>query len=303
MEKRNWTVIVFLGLCCALLFNNVYPIHTQESIEIRESLRIPDSTHVQILITGDGSQNIGRIIEIGEDEIQFETDIGVLTVAISKIREIREISTSQVDEKKDWFVNPNTTRLYFMPTAYTLKKGEGYFADYYLFFPMVAYGFTDWFTLGGGFSILPTTDIGTQIFYFMPKFRITSSEQFSMSAGALLIKVPDFGDDDSPLVGILYSVGTVGKPDANFTFGAGFGFVGDDFADKPMVTLGAEKRLSNRVSFVTENWIFPGVDQPLISYGVRLMGEKMSVDLALFNTIGDDMLFPGFPYVDFVFSF
>lgn len=70
-----------------------------------------------------------------------------------------------------------------------------------------------------------------------------------------------------------------------------------------MIMVGGEARLSRRISFVTENWVFPGVDNPLISYGIRLFGEKLSVDLALINLIGEDFLFPGFPYIDFVYNF
>ena len=33
-----------------------------------------------------------------------------------------------------------------------LKKGEGYFSDYELFFPGIAYGVTDNVTIGGGFG-------------------------------------------------------------------------------------------------------------------------------------------------------
>ncbi|UCE05773.1 MAG: hypothetical protein JSW07_19615 [bacterium] len=54
---------------------------------------------------------------------------------------------------------------------------------------------------------------------------------------------------------------------------------------------------------MTENWLLPGVDNPLISYDMRFFGEKLSVDLALINVIGDGIIFPGIPYVDFVFNF
>jgi hypothetical protein len=54
---------------------------------------------------------------------------------------------------------------------------------------------------------------------------------------------------------------------------------------------------------VSENWVLPGMDQPLISYGIRFFNEKLSVDLGFLNTIGDGMLFPGIPYIDFVVKF
>ena len=70
-----------------------------------------------------------------------------------------------------------------------------------------------------------------------------------------------------------------------------------------MIMIGAEARLSRRTAFVTENWIIPGVDQPLISFGFRFFGEGLSVDLALINMIGEDTFFPGIPWLDFVFNF
>ena len=94
-----------------------------------------------------------------------------------------------------------------------------------------------------------------------------------------------------------------GTTDKSFTIGIGYGFADGDLAEKPMIMVGGETRVSRRVALVTENWILPGVDNPLISYGVRFFGEKLSVDLALLNTLGEDSLFPGFPYLDFVFNF
>ena len=70
-----------------------------------------------------------------------------------------------------------------------------------------------------------------------------------------------------------------------------------------MLMLGGEKRLSKRTALVTENWLSPGVDQPLVSYGIRFFGEKLSVDLALITPLGADYIFPGMPYIDFVFHF
>ena len=145
-------------------------------------------------------------------------------------------------------------------------------------------------------------DIADQLIYFTPKVGLKTSETSSLAAGALILALPEI-DDESPLVGVLYGVGTFGKPDASLTVGLGYGFVDDDFAEKPMLMVRGEKRFARRISFVSVKWIIPGADQPLISYGLRFFGEGLSVDLALLNTIGEDMIFPGIPYVDFVFNF
>ena len=68
--------------------------------------------------------------------------------------------------------------------------------------------------------------------------------------------------------------------------------------------LGAEKRLSRRVSFVTENYLIPNEDvNAVVSYGLRFFGEKLSADLAFWNAPGNDIVFPGIPYVAFSVKF
>jgi hypothetical protein len=268
----------------------------------RDDLAIPDSDKVQILTTQDGSTLRGRIIEIRDEEIVFQSDMGETTIQISKIKNVEEVPASRIRKGEYWFDNPNTTRLYFSPTGRMLKQGDGYFADYMVFFPSVAYGITDNINIGGGVTIVPGIDFDDQVFYFTPKIGLSTSSKTSIAAGALILALPEI-DNESPIVGILYGVGTFGESDASITAGLGYGFVEDEIADKPLVMVGGEKRISRRISLVSENWIFPGVDDPVISYGFRFFGEDISVDLALFNILGDDAFFPGFPWVDFVFNF
>ena len=184
-----------------------------------------------------------------------------------------------------------------------IKKGSGYFADYYIFFPTVNYGVSENISIGGGMSILPTGNMTDQVYFFTPKIKVKTFKKFSTAAGALVIKFPDFDDEGTPLISVLYGVGTYGGDDQSITLALGYGMVDGKFADKPMVVFGGEKRLTRRMAFVSENWIFPDVDNVLISYGIRFFGEEMSVDLALFNITGEESLFPGIPYVDFVYNF
>ena len=304
MNRKAFRSTILLVLCLVATPLSIGQVYGQESTPLKGALTIPDSEHLQILTTRDGSSFVGRITEIGETEIQFETELGKITIPISKIKEIKGIPVTSMKKGTYWFPNPNATRLYFAPTARMLREGEGYFADYYLFFPGFAYGISDNITIGGGMSLIPFVGIDDQIFYITPKVGLKAGPRTNFAAGALLIKIPGFSDDgESPLVGILYGVGTFGTSDGNLTAGLGYGFVDGDFADKPMVMIGGEQRFARRASFVTENYIFPGIDQPFISYGIRFFGEKLSVDLALLNTIGEGIFFPGFPYVDFVFKF
>ena len=222
----------------------------------------------------------------------------------TKIREVREVPQSSVKNGKYWFENPNATRLFFSPTAHMLKKGQGYFSDYYIFFPGISYGLTDNITLGGGVSLFPGLGFDKQIYYFTPKIGLATSKNTSLALGALVISIPHkVFDENVPAFGILYGVGTYGGPDGSITAGLGFGFVDNRVANKPVGVIGGEKRISRRISFVSENWIFPKVDNPLISYGARFFGENMSFDLGFITPTGEDFIFPGLPWVDFVFNF
>ncbi len=274
----------------------------QEEADRFSYLIIPDENSVQILTLEDGSTILGRITEIKAKEIVFKSDVGDLTIPRSKIEKIELVSKSSIKKGKYWFENPNSTRLYFSPTARMLKKGDGYFSDYFILLPGIAYGVTDNITIGGGMSLVPWVDLNDQIFYFTPKIGLKASPNTNFAAGALIIALPEV-DDESPLVGILYGVGTFGSADGGLTVGIGYGFVDDQVADKPMFMIGGEKRFARRISFISENWILPGVEVPLISYGFRFFGEGISVDLGLFNTIGNNLFFPGLPWVDFVVNF
>ena len=263
-------------------------------------LDIPDSNRMQVLTTQDETIMVGRIVDIGTDEVRFKTSFGEMTIPISEIREIRNVPASSVRGGQYWFPNPNATRLFFAPTGRMLKQGEGYFADYYLFFPTVTFGLTDRITFGCGMSIIPDVGVNEQLFYFTPKVGLISTGSLNVAAGALIVKVPEDADEAS--VGILYGVGTFGGPDASITAGIGYGYRDGDLTDRPFIMIGGEKRLSRRIAFVTENWIVPGTD-PLVSGGFRFFGRKMSVDLGLMNMLGEDAVSPGVPYIDFVFKF
>ena len=260
------------------------------------NLVIPDSTQIQILTVDDGSTFMGRIIEIGEEEIKFETKYGIMTISVFEISDIKLVSDDQLKEGKYWFPNPNSSRLFFAPTGRMLKQGEGYFADYFIFFPTITFGITDNITLGGGCSILPGEDLDEQILLFTPKVGVKTSKKMNLAIGALIVKLPE-----STSAGILYGVSTFGSLDNSITVGLGYGYFDDELADKPIVVLGGETRTSRNISLVTENWLVPEKDTPILSFGLRFFGERLSADFALIFPLEDEVI--TFPYIDFVYKF
>ena len=276
-------------------------------------LALPGPEELQILTLKSGSTLIGRIVEIGEDEVRFTGEDLDLTIPVADIREVRSVPASSVRSGSYWFPNPNSTRHFFAPTARTLPRGSGYLADHLLFFPSVTYGITDNLTLGGGVSLFPGFALDEQLAFVTPKVGWRINERFDVAVGALLVAIPgeeagtlehERGEEDGDGLdgaGILFSVATWGTPDASVTAGVGHGYAEGDWADWPMLMVGGERRVSRRISLVSENWVFPGLDGPLVSVGARFMGERLSVDFALAHVLGDGEAW--LPLVGFVFGF
>jgi hypothetical protein len=264
----------------------------------------PAPDHMQIIKTRDGSTFVGKIAEVGAGQVRFETAVGTIVIPADSIIEVTEVPAASIKHGKYWFPDPNGSRLYLFPTGRMLPAGNAYFADYYIFFATGGYAVTDWCTLGAGMTLIPGLGLDRQLFYFTPKIGLAATGRLHVASGALILKIPGLDKgDETPLVGLADVVATYGEQDWGFTAGLGYGFAGHNWADRPLVLIGLDRRVSRHVTLISENWILPGVEDPMISYGVRFFGENLSADLAFFNIIGEHSLFPGIPFVSFVFNF
>jgi hypothetical protein len=262
----------------------------------REELSHVDSLRVLAITTNDGSTFVGRVVAVHPESIEMQTSAGKVSVAFASMKPLVSIGTPG---HEGWFENPNKTRLFFAPTGQMLKKGEGYFSDYELFFAGVAYGVTDNISIGGGVSLFPGVGASDQLLYITPKIGFSPSPKMHLALGAIVSTVPgDFSN-----VGAVYGVGTAGDGDASVTGGIAYGFAGKDLTSEFAVLVGGEKRLSQRIGLVSENYFVPSsVGTNVVSGGVRFMSEKLTVDLALVNSPSDP-IFPGIPWVSFVYKF
>ncbi len=273
-------------------------------------LQIPPEGTNQMITLEDGTTLVGRITEVGDNEIKFQTDLGEMTIATTKIKQIKEISASSVKSGKYWFPNPNRTRLLVGPTARTLKAGKGYFYDLWIFFPGLAYGITDNFMISGGASIIPGAD--DQMFYVMPKYRFSAGKDVDLAATVIAFRLWEetfyFG------MGNL----TYGTDDRSVSCALGIAFTEDRMAEKPAAMLGGEYRLSRVSSLVGEGWFIPGeTDEGMIGFGgLRLFGEQMAVDLGFglsYDSHSGEVDYytdepveaevHWLPYIDFVWNF
>lgn len=259
-------------------------------------LQPPDSGKIQRLTLKDGSQLVGRIVSVDSTSVRFESSLGVSTLAIDAIESVKQEQRGQLRGGRYYFPNPNATRLVFAPTGRMLQQGEGYFSDYWIFFPGIAVGVTDRFTMGGGMSLVPEVGLDQQILYITPKLGLIQSPKLNVAVGALAASIPF--DSESETAGILYGVSTWGEVDASFTAGLGYGFVNGDLADSPIIMAGGELRASPRISLVTENYLFPGGGTGL-SGGIRFLARDISVDLAIatFHERNDSFWLPFLGFV------
>jgi len=274
---------------------------------LRAQEPLPSDSLVSVVLR-DGTMLRGTIVEQDENIVVFLTIGGAeVRMARSSIVSIRPIRGRVVDGVFQRF-DPNYSRLLFAPTGRPLRKGDAYFSDFYVFFPGVAYGISDNFSLMAGMSILPGISLTSQLFYVAPRLGWRQSDKVAVSVGALYASILE--EDIS--AGIAFAVGTFGEEDASFTAGLGLGYTraeGADFefADHPIIMLGGNVRLSNGLAFVTENWLITGsnfdlAEQPF-AVALRFFGEHIAVDagLILIGELLDEGL--PIPLLSFVYNF
>ncbi|MBN1153661.1 hypothetical protein JXB12_01930 [candidate division KSB1 bacterium] len=265
----------------------------------------PDS--IVSIVLKDGSKLSGTLIEQTETIVIIKTinglEIKVPQSSIVSIRPIKDKVEKGVMIRSD----PNYSRLMFSPTGRPLKKGEGYFSDYYVLFPGISYGFTDHFSMMAGFSIVPGINFSDQLKYLAPRIGFQLNDVVAVATGALYISF-----FEEVAAGIAYGVVTVGEPDRSVTAGLGFGYVREEdedfeFAQRPILMLGGNVRLSNSIALVTENWFYPipemkFKEQPF-AVALRFFGERLAVDAGIIFSF--QLLEEGFPmpWLSFVYHF
>ncbi|MHB1313099.1 MAG: hypothetical protein ACYC3L_13870 [Gemmatimonadaceae bacterium] len=251
----------------------------------------------------DKSTVAGHLVRQTPDSIEITTAAGRMTFARSAVASVKVVSSDELHDGQYWASDPHYTRLFFGPTGRTLARGEGYFSDTELFFLNTSWGLTDRFMLGGGLSVFPSSDMSNNVFYVTPKVLLKGGERFNVSAGALI----GFAGHENGSAGMLYVAASNGSRDNQLTYGAGWAYFNDKIAGDAALMLGGTRRVSRRVSLMTENYLFTGSGGGYVlpMYGMRFFGESIAADLGFVNFLGRDThpIFPGAPWVGFALKF
>ncbi|MBN1466621.1 hypothetical protein JXA02_12750 [candidate division KSB1 bacterium] len=266
---------------------------------VAESLWHEKSGHKKVVLR-DGSQFYGIFARARTDTLIVQTQGGLIIAAPMRMI-VNIFDDVPRGEGKFYRSDPHATRLLFAPTGRGLSAGRGYFADYYIFFPTLAYGVTDFLTIAGGMSIIPGLPLPQQIFYFMPKMTFRASDKVGIAGGLLFLPIPEEQEDLS----LAYSVASFGSEEGALTLGLGVPIIsGTSYS--PVILIGGDLQVSNSVKLITENWLFTGPDTfALLSGGIRFFSDRIAVDLAIITSdqFWQGEGFPFLPWVDFAVLF
>lgn len=296
-------------------------------------------TAKQVIVTTTGGNTIaGYLVKEDEKELVLETEkMGRVSIPKYTIKKISDKVTGRLVNGEYWFENPNATRYVIGPSAIPLRKGEGYYQNLYLFVHSASVGITDNISIGGGTELLTPIARGKApaFFFATAKAAFPIADKLHAGGGILYVSYrKELSGSYNNHMGTVFGLTTYGSRNNNITLGAGWGYQqfgfenpfsgkqakNSSFSKRPTFTVSAMARPFKWLSVVTENWVFPDtrvevfpVSQPpqkvknyeyILSYGVRVMGERISVDMGFFNSRGiSESIIIGIPYVACVLKF
>ncbi|NOR75639.1 MAG: hypothetical protein GQ525_10815 [Draconibacterium sp.] len=253
--------------------------------------------------TSDGNEFLGEVIKEDALTIVLKTrKLGEITISKSDIRSRKEVEVQQIVKGKYWFDNPQSTRYFWSPNGYGLKKGEGYYQNIWVLWNQFSYGLSDNFSVGGGVVPLFLFGGGSTPVFATAKLSVPVVEnKLNIGGGAILGTV--LGEEGMGF-GILFGMSTFGTPDNNVTLGLGYGFLGEEWATAPMVNVNGMFRVTSRGYFITENYYFPagGENMIVFSLGGRWIIKKAALDygFVLPTNVGS---FIAIPWLGFTIPF
>ncbi|MFA6400011.1 MAG: hypothetical protein WCX31_00060 [Salinivirgaceae bacterium] len=264
-----------------------------------------DTTQVWRIITIDGNEFIGTIKKKEPTQIIVTSPIyGEIMLNQSAINKMELVQQKQLIKGELWTDNPQSSRYFWVPNGYGLKKGEGYYQNVWVLFNQASYGFSNYFSVGVG--MLPLFLFGGEAtpVWITPKFSFPIvKDKFNLGVGTIVGTVIG---EDAGTAGLVYSVATIGNRNTNLNFGVGYGFVDDDWGSTPVFSFSAMARVSRSSYLLTENYLITteGETVSLIMIGARTVWTKVSIDYGLVVPISDEMDQPvAIPWLGFVVPF
>jgi len=251
----------------------------------------PASDSLWVIETRDGNTYLGTIADMRDSILQIKTSLGELRIPRAEVKSMVRPSREQVVNGNYWPENPQSSRHFFAPSGYGLRKGEGYYQNLGILFNQVSYGFSENLTVGVG--IMPLFLFGAGQYnpiWITPKLSFPyRNERGSFGVGTILGGVVGVNE----FAGLLYGVNTFGTREKQLTVGLGYFYSSGGIADVPIFNLGGMKRVGRKWVLVTENYLLvaDGAAGGFISGGARYMTRYLAIDFGLFAPIVPDQDF------------
>ena len=264
-----------------------------------------------IVTMNNGAVYEGTVSNETDTELSLNTENANISLQKSELKKVELVNY----EGDFLFRNSHGTRYFYSPTAIPLKKGEGYYQNMMLLANTANVGITDNISVGGGFEFISLI-AGSPIFTVNTKFGIKVSDKLHLGAGVRTIGV------QGEFFTTPYAVATLGTAETNVSIasGANINFIeGTNFSLGPTV-ISASHRVSNRISLMTENWIW-GIDNKFAGevfdtkaihlgmHGARIHTRKSTFDFGVMTTnllkdspLGVNYIVP-IPYVGYSYAF
>jgi len=294
--------LLLIAACVAL-------IASCQSVQVDQLA--PDSSTVYRFELKEGALVIGRIIAVDADSIHVASgSFGRHDIARSDIARATRFNEGNNRFGKNWFAAPAPSRNLIGPTAIPMKAREFRFTNTYLLFNALSAGLTKRLSVSAGFettSLLSDSSAGG-IYFGSLKYGGEIADGIHVAASANILSVPFggwiFSDARRLNLGFLGPLATLGDADRNLTVGLSWSVLDFQWATRyPLITVGGQWRFGKRMGLISENWVLPipGSRSPyLLSYGLRVMGTRVSADFGLLNSENIASVTPiGIPFASF----
>ncbi len=268
---------------------------------------LPDWTDQEkhILTTFRGDRFTGYISGFEDATLHFilenGADLKFSTRDVRRIELTEKVADTALRNTGDYLEMQGHERLYFSPTAFMLKKGQGEFRTVILN-NSVDYGLSDNFTIGGTFA----TVIAASLISGKAKFGGSLNDYLHVAGGVQLFGAFAI---DSEVIGAALAYGslTVGTPEKFLSVAVGRGISGESDGGTTGISFSGSFRIAEHFRLYGEyfNFLDPYGD----NYGFAVLGgswfnARHRVDFGLGAApIFDETTLIPFPLVSYAYRF
>jgi len=250
-----------------------------------------DTIEIYIIVMDEGNEFIGKIIEETPTFYRLKTDVyGIIELLKINIKSINALKIEQVRNGVYWKDHIQSSRYFWQPNGYGLKKGEAYYQNVWVFFNQFGLGLSDNVFLGAGILPLFLLGGGPTPIWITPKLSFPlKKEKVNFGVGGLFATI--VGQEGANL-GIVYGSVTFGERNRNLTIGTGWGYGDGSWLNSPIFSVSFLSRVRKKGYFLMENYIID-IDN---TYGIlsliggrSIVGKSVGLDYGLVIPIFADL--------------